>query len=174
MWRGFLMGAKYWDMGSLNTNWFMIQLIRDNGFHPWVRKIPRRREWQSTPVFLPGKFHGQRSLAGNSPWGHKELDMTEHTHTGITSSETPWSKAKILAGISGMWRKSLYPFPPRWSEVKNTFTASSVRWGSRWDSGRKNGEQILWNGIILAKICDSLPSLTTSSGFYLYVCLLSP
>ena len=43
-----------------------------------------RREWQSTPVFLPGEFHGQRRLVGYSPWGHKESDMTElltHTHT---------------------------------------------------------------------------------------------
>ena len=44
----------------------------------WVRKIPWRRKWQFTPVFLPGKFHGQRSLAGCSPWGHKESDTTEH------------------------------------------------------------------------------------------------
>ena len=40
--------------------------------HPWVEKIPWRREWQSAPVFLPGKFHGQRSLAGYCPWGHKQ------------------------------------------------------------------------------------------------------
>ena len=40
------------------------------GFNPW------RRKWQPIPVFLPRKFHGQRSLAGYSPWGHKELDMT--------------------------------------------------------------------------------------------------
>ena len=46
------------------------------GFDLWVRKIPWRRKWQSTPVFLPGKFHGQRSLAGYSPWGPKELDTT--------------------------------------------------------------------------------------------------
>ena len=38
----------------------------------WVGNIPWRREWQSTPGFLPGKFHGQRSLAGYSPWGQKE------------------------------------------------------------------------------------------------------
>ena len=44
---------------------------------PWVRKIPWRRKWQSTPVSLPGEFHGQRSLVGYSPWGHKELDMSE-------------------------------------------------------------------------------------------------
>ena len=45
-------------------------------FDPWVRKIPCRRKWQATPVFLPGEFHGHRSLAGYSPWGHKESDMT--------------------------------------------------------------------------------------------------
>ena len=36
-------------------------------FNLWVRKIPGRRKWQLTPVFLPGEFHGQRSLAGYSP-----------------------------------------------------------------------------------------------------------
>ena len=49
---------------------------------PWVWKIPWRRKWQSTPVFLPGESHGQRSLASYSPWGRKESDMTEQlTHT---------------------------------------------------------------------------------------------
>ena len=46
------------------------------GFDPWVRKIPWRRKWQPTPVFLPGKSHGQWSLAGYSAWGHKESDTT--------------------------------------------------------------------------------------------------
>ena len=46
-------------------------------FDPWVGKIPWGREWLPTPVFLPGEFHGQRSLAGYSSWDHKELDMTE-------------------------------------------------------------------------------------------------
>ena len=43
----------------------------------WIGKIPWRKEWQPTPIFLPGEVHGQRSLAGYSPWGRKELDMTE-------------------------------------------------------------------------------------------------
>ena len=47
------------------------------GFNPWVRKIPWKREWQPTPVFLHGEPHGQRIMVGYSPWGHKELDMTE-------------------------------------------------------------------------------------------------
>ena len=46
-------------------------------FDPWVKEIPYRREWQPTPVFLPGEFHGQRRLVGCSPPDHKELDMTE-------------------------------------------------------------------------------------------------
>ena len=40
------------------------------GFNPWVGKIPLKRKWQPTPVFLPGKSHGQRSLVSYSPWGH--------------------------------------------------------------------------------------------------------
>ena len=43
----------------------------------WVEKIPWRRKWQPTPVFLPGEFHGQRRLVGHSPWGHRESEMTE-------------------------------------------------------------------------------------------------
>ena len=46
------------------------------GFDPRVGKVPWRRKWQSTPIFLPGKSHGQRSLAGYSPWDHEESDMT--------------------------------------------------------------------------------------------------
>ena len=49
----------------------------DQRLDPWVRKICRRRKWQPTPIFLPGEFHGQKSLVGYSPWDHKELDMTE-------------------------------------------------------------------------------------------------
>ena len=43
-------------------------------------KIPWSRKWQPTPVFSPGKFHGQRSLAGYSPWHCKESDVTEHRY----------------------------------------------------------------------------------------------
>ena len=42
-----------------------------------VEKIPWRREWLSTSVFLPGEFHEQKSLVGYSPWGHKKLDAIE-------------------------------------------------------------------------------------------------
>ena len=64
-------------------------------FDPWVRKIPWRREWQPTPVFLPGESHGQRGLVGYRPWGHKETDTTErvtHTHT---HTHTRWEVCEL-------------------------------------------------------------------------------
>ena len=48
-------------------------------FNPWVRKIPWRREWQPTPVFLPGESHRERSLAGYSPWGRKTVRHSSAT-----------------------------------------------------------------------------------------------
>ena len=50
------------------------------GFHPWIRKIPWRRKWQPTPVFLPKKSHGQRSLAGYNPWSHRVRHNWLSTH----------------------------------------------------------------------------------------------
>ena len=55
--------------------------VKETGFNPWVRKIPWKRGWLPTPVFLPGEFHGQRSLAGYSPWGRKER-LTLLLHLG--------------------------------------------------------------------------------------------
>ena len=57
--------------------WRICLQCRRPGFDSWVRNIPWRREWQPTSVFLPGEFHGQRSLAVYSPWGHRESDTTE-------------------------------------------------------------------------------------------------
>ena len=54
--------------------------VGDPGFNPWVGKIPWRGKWQPTPVLLPGKFHGQRSLVGYNPWGRRESDTTERLH----------------------------------------------------------------------------------------------
>ena len=49
-----------------------LPAMQSPGFNPWVGKIPWRREWLPTPVFLPGEFHGQRSLMGYSPQVLKE------------------------------------------------------------------------------------------------------
>ena len=78
------------------------------GFSPWVRKILWRREWQPAPVFLPGKFHGQRSLVGYSSWGCWESDMTEHTlilsmekPSQKSSAETRWPQVDEQGGSPG-------------------------------------------------------------------------
>ena len=75
--KGCLLSPAWWLRGSS----VCLQCGRP-GFDPWVRKIPWRRKWQPTPVFLPGESRdspppGWRSLVGYSPWGRKELDMTE-------------------------------------------------------------------------------------------------
>ena len=67
---------------------------RRPGFNPWVRKIPWKRKWQPTTVFLPGKSHGQKSLVCDSPWGHKTVRhdwMTKHTwHTHTHTTARGW------------------------------------------------------------------------------------
>ena len=60
-------------------------------FDPWVRKIPWRKGWQATPLFLPGESPGQRSLADYIPWGLKEPDTTEQALAGLfTESSASW------------------------------------------------------------------------------------
>ena len=67
-----LMGLPRWLSGKESA--CQCRRCRSN---PRVGKIPWRRKWQPTPVFLPGESHGQRSLVGYSTWGLKESDMTE-------------------------------------------------------------------------------------------------
>ena len=62
--------------------------MQENGFIPWVRKIPWRRELQPNPVFLPGKSHGQRSLEDYSPWDHKESKTTEQISLSLQGAYT--------------------------------------------------------------------------------------
>ena len=66
LWPVIYLGLPWWL-----SQWRVCLQCRRPGFNPWVRKIPWRRKWQPTPLFLLGKFHGQRSLAGYSPWSCK-------------------------------------------------------------------------------------------------------
>ena len=114
-----------------------LPAMQETRFDPWVRKICWRRKWQPTPVLLPGKSHGQRSLIGYSPWGHKESDMTErlyfHFH-GVRWSlflagklvvvisplafppacpVWPKTRYKRFPGVSGLWLSSICGFLSR-------------------------------------------------------------
>ena len=80
----------------------VCQQCGKRGFDPSVGKTPWKRAWQPTPGFLPGESHGQRSLAGYSPWGLIESDMTDrliHTHTHTD---------KLQAGMTGHKRFTGY------------------------------------------------------------------
>ena len=105
-------------------------------FDPWVGKIPWRRNCQPTPVFLPRKFHGQRSLMGYSPRGHKESDTTEHTrarththtHT-VPSSQRIGCSLHICSSWGGAAAKYIFhgerKHVPRWTNVhpaRNSFS----------------------------------------------------
>ena len=118
------------------------------GFNPWVRKIPWRRKWRLTPVFLPGKFNGQRSLVGYSPWGRKELDMTKHTVIHLLSS---FQNSGSVASSSLLpVLLSLVPF-------------KTISLLSLWcDLRREPMETWVFN----------LPSASISYYCYLFVCLL--
>ena len=78
-----------------------------HGFDPWVGKIPWRRAWKPTPVLFPGKSHGQRSLAGCSPWGCEESDTTDtterlHFHFSLScigeGNGNPFSRQEYWSG----------------------------------------------------------------------------
>ena len=73
------LGLPGWLSGKEPTR--QSRRHRRRGTNPWGRRIPWRRKWQPTPVFSPGKFHGQRSSAGYSPGGRKDSDMTERLST---------------------------------------------------------------------------------------------
>ena len=77
-------------------------------FDPWVEKIPWKRAWLPTPVFLPGKSRGQRSLAGCSLWGCKELDTTE-TNT-FHYQEVTYHKSLFLIPMGWVVSISLFIF----------------------------------------------------------------
>ena len=90
-----IIGLPGWLSGKKSA--CQCRECKRHGCDPWVGKIPWRRKWQLTPVFLPGEFHGQSSLAGYSPRGRKESDKTEglsththtHTHTHTKNNNIP-------------------------------------------------------------------------------------
>ena len=82
-------------------------------FNPWVGKIPWRRKWQPTPVLLPGKSHGQRNLAGCSPWGRKESDMTERLRFHFFTLTIQTFVDKVMSLHFNMLSRFVIAFLPR-------------------------------------------------------------
>ena len=82
--------------------------MQERLFDLWVRKIGKRK-WQPTPVFLPGKSHGQRSLAGYSPWCHKKSDPTEPLSTIIEVIDILFGMGSTLKNYIGAISIKLFP-----------------------------------------------------------------
>ena len=95
------LGLPRWLIGKESTR--QRRSCRRPRFDPWVRKIPWRRKWQSTPVFWPGESHGQRSLVGYSPRGGKEWDTTER----LSMHACQWSSCPGPSSASGRNQLSL-------------------------------------------------------------------
>ena len=113
------------------------------GFNPWVRKIHWRRKWQCTPVLLPGKSHGQRSLVGPSPWGHKESDTTERLHFHFRFQlelvQTPQVKGSVpqacllpTSNTSHKWWLPMSPITCKTRSRRILSTGASVLMESRF------------------------------------------
>ena len=104
-------------------------------FNPWIGKIPWRRKGQLAPVFLPGKSHGQRSLVGYSPWGLRESDMTECTHTHKDDLHYRDCGGKLCRNQKGSLRlRNLYAPEPmlhnRRSHCNGETQAPQLEWPS--------------------------------------------
>ena len=102
------------------------------GFNSWVGKIPWRRAWQAPPEFLPGKFHGQKSLVGHSLGGdHKKLDMSDHTHVHAADmGEVLKTRASTLTGAQSLF--SWHLMHPHLSSGKSHSKAKQLVFSSRW------------------------------------------
>ena len=106
------------------------------GFNPRIGKIPWRRKWQPTPVLLPEKFHGRRSLVGYSPWGHKESDTTEWLHFHVSLSWIGEGNGNPLQCSclenprdGGAWWAAVYGVPQsrtRLTRLSSSSSSSSV------------------------------------------------
>ena len=108
-----------------------LSAILETMCDPWVRKILWRRKWQRTPVLLPGKSHGQRSLVGYSPWGREESDTTERLHFQYSLSCIGEGNGNPLqysclenSRDGGAWWAAVYGIPQSWTRLKRLSSSS--------------------------------------------------
>ena len=158
-------GVYWW------LRWEIICLhVRRPGFDPWVRKIPWSRAWQPTPLFLPGESHGQRSLAGCSPWDHNESVTTErpHTHTNAythnvhKATSVDWKlrhREREKEQSEGAQQELNRVFPPNTEMCPPTLPPFRLPW---WAPGHSSmSTPYLLHFYLLT--CLTLPELDTES-----------
>ena len=124
----------------------------------WVKvasEMDQRRKWRPTPVLLPGKSHGRRSLVGCSPWGRKESDTNERLHFHFSLSCTGEGNGNPLQCSclenpmdGGAWRATIYGVPQSRTRLKRLSSSSRNGWKSTAE-GRK--ESLVFSRLHLFK-----------------------
>ena len=122
--------------------------VKEHGFHPWVGKIPWRRAWQHTQVFLPRESHGQRRLVDYNSWGHRESNTPEQ-HTIRSKGLSRWLSGKrICLPMQEMQETQRHRFNP---------LIGKIPWRRKWQRtpvflpGKFHGQRSLesyspWDG----------------------------
>ena len=115
-----------------------------------------RRQWQPTPVLLPGKSHGWRSLVGCSPWGHEESDTTERLHFHFSLSCIGEGNGNPLqcSGLEnprdgGPWWAAIYGVAQSWTRLKRFSSSSSSSSESLW--AKTFALTFIWNYLFFKK-----------------------
>ena len=150
---------------------------RRRGFDPWVRKILWRRKWQPTPVFLPGKSHGQRSLAGYSSWDHKRVRHDLVTKKNLTTNNALRGKDRQTgqqgcpgflwqAGYVAVAQSCLKLFETSWTVAYQAPLSSTISWlwrAYKWRGRIFTGEGGVWG--LYSLIFTPAPSSQGKEGF---------
>ena len=119
------------------AQWYRILMpSRRLGFSLWVGKIPWKRKWQPTLVFLPEEFHGKRSLVGYTPWGCKESGMTYQLNNNIvrpTDQETASNEKRVCC-----------PWLPRGGAAMLPRAQGKHQGGQEAGGGEHRSGSLLW------------------------------
>ena len=133
---------------------------RRSGFGPWVRKTLNRK-WQPIMVFLPGKSCGQRSSVGYSPWGHRELDTTEHMH--IRQRWSFQNGVQLWAGLGPRSEPGCWIVSPGRVEPQNSSSIHTglLKGGSVWWLESRCWGQTVWIWILLLPSANCVILITS-------------
>ena len=101
--------------------------LKRRRFNPWVGKVPWRRAWQFTPVFLPGESHGQRSLVDHSPYRHQESDTTKATEHAVCNNFTC-----TVVFAESPWNIPLYKDTPLNNQLEQVTSTYTTKWSRKY------------------------------------------
>ena len=135
-------------------------LVKQFAINQKAVNVPRRRQWHPTPVLLPGKSHGRRSLVGCCPWGHQESDTTERLHFHFSLSCIGEGNGNLLQCSclenprdGGAWWAAVYGVAQSWTRLKRLSSSSSSSSSSNVPSELRAFSEMAGKG--LAATCVS-------------------